>query len=193
MPSSTGGCLLRSRQFLRHHRLRRPWPVDAADHQGPRLRCRCRRLYRRHPLRLRRHRDDAVGSPVGQGWGTKLVRGQRIALGRGVVGCLQLRDVLGAHLGCRALRRCGRDHVLPVHLLADPVELSHRQRCRRRPRDDRLDRQSRWLCRPLSHRRDQAVDRQFLVGPDLDGRISHPGRHPHPCGWRQSAATGRGG
>ena len=116
-----------------------------------------------------------------------------IALGCGVVGCLQLRDVLGAHLGCRALRRRGRDHVLPVHLLADPVELSHRQRCRRRPRDDRLDRQSRWLRRPLSHRRDQAVDRQFLLGPDLGGRISHPRRHPHPGGWRQSAATGRGG
>ena len=68
------GCLhqlasprLRGRQFLRHHWLRRPWAVDAADHQRPRLRRRCCRLHRRHSLHLRRHHDDAVGSPVGQG------------------------------------------------------------------------------------------------------------------------------
>jgi ACS family tartrate transporter-like MFS transporter len=116
-----------------------------------------------------------------------------LLLGAGGIGCLQLRDVFGADLGYRAVRRRDWDHVLPIHLLADPVELPHRQRCCRRSCDDRLDRKSGRLRRSLSHWCDQTVDRQLLMGPDFVGRVSHLGRHPDPCGWCQSAATGRGG
>ena len=55
--------------------------------------------------------------------GTELVRGIRAACRRSLVVCLRLCDIVGADLDRRALRRRHRDHVLPVHLLADPVEV----------------------------------------------------------------------
>jgi MFS family permease len=86
---------------------------------------------------------------------------------------------------CRAVLRlkCYQSTFWPI-----PSSF-HRQRSRRRPRDDSRIGTGGFVGPCLIGV--TAVDRPPC--PDLGGRISHPGRHPDPSGWRQSAATGGGG